>query len=257
MNFNAEQTRDEIVLWIRNWFRQNGPDCKAVVGISGGKDSSVVAALCVQALGADRVLGVMMPKGQQYDIAYSHKLVKHLGIDFSIINIGATVDAFLKEITGPMQGICNHMGGFRPFNVNSAVTTNLPARIRMATLYAVAACVNGRVANTCNLSEDYVGYATKFGDGAGDFSPLAHMTVTNVKKIGYVLGLPKELIEKTPEDGLSGFTDEDNLGFTYDVLDRFIETGVCEDPAVKQSIINKYVANRHKLDTIPSYKPVA
>lgn len=231
--------RNELIEWIRDYFKVNGPDSKAVVGISGGKDSSVVAALCVAALGKERVYGVLMPKGEQDDIQYSYDLCKHLDIQYSVINIGAAVDALLNSFTGLVP------------NENTRI--NVPARVRMTTLYAVASIVGGRVANTCNLSEDFVGYATKYGDGAGDFSPLSHLTVGEVKVIGLLLGLPTKFIEKTPIDGLCGMSDEESLGFTYSVLDKYIRTGECEDLDVKLKIIAMNVQNQHKLQLMPAF----
>jgi NAD+ synthase len=239
--FNAERTRDEIVSWIRNYFENNGKDCSAVVGISGGKDSSVTAALCAQALGHDRVYGVLMPQGEQHDIAYSRELVAHLGIKHFVINIKDSVDSLLAAIKD---------GGL---SANRQAVINIPARVRMTALYAVSAIVNGRVANTCNLSEDWVGYATKYGDGAGDFSPLSQLTVTEVKAVGRTFGLPSRLIEKVPEDGLSGLSDEDNLGFSYDVLDRYIREGVCEDDDVMKKIERLHQINIHKLKLMPCF----
>ena len=185
-----------------------------------------------------------MPQGEQHDIGYSHELVDHLGIKHTIINIKEAVDNLHASFE--KSGIV----------LNKQAVINIPARIRMTTLYAVSAVVNGRVANTCNLSEDWVGYSTKFGDGAGDFSPLSHLTVTEIKAIGRELCLPGKLIDKLPEDGLSGLSDEDNLGFTYDVLDRYIREGICEDAAIKQKIDRLNTLNKHKLELMPSWKPL-
>ena len=240
--FNAEKTKNEIIQWIRGYFEKNGPQCNAVIGISGGKDSSVAAALCAQALGARRVCGVLMPQGDQHDIGYSHDLVDHLGIKHHVINIKDSVDALIAKIKE---------GGLSP---NRQAVVNIPARIRMTTLYAVSAVEDGRVVNTCNLSEDWVGYSTKFGDAAGDFSPLSSLTVTEVKLVGKELALPAKFIDKLPEDGLSGLSDEENLGFTYDVLDRYIREGVCEDAAVKEKIDRLHKINLHKLELMPCFK---
>lgn len=241
--FDAKEVKNEVVQWIRNWFNENGNDCSAVVGISGGKDSSVVAALCVEALGKDRVFGVLMPNGEQVDIDASYKLVNHLGIEYCTINIHSAIRALKHEIK-PQLG--DH------WSVQTSV--NLPARIRMATLYAVSQTVGGRVANTCNLSEDWVGYATRYGDGAGDFSPLSKLTVTEVKALGRELNLPAELVDKVPTDGLCGHTDEDNLGFTYDVLDRYIRTGEIDDKRTKERIDSMHEKNLFKLQLMPSFE---
>lgn len=240
--FNVEKTTNDCIDWIRDFFEKNGKGCNAVLGISGGKDSSVTAALCVRALGKDRVVGVLMPNGVQSDIDSAIKLVDHLGIRHYIINIKEAVDGVLgampKELT-----------------VTDQSRINLPPRIRMATVYAVSQSLNGRVANTCNLSEDWVGYSTRYGDSVGDFSPLSHLTVTEVKAIGHYLGLPRELVEKVPSDGLCGKTDEDNLGFTYAELDRYIRDGVIDDPEKKALIDKKHVQNLFKLELMPSFDP--
>jgi NAD+ synthase len=241
--FDAKAVKDQVVAWISAFFEENGKDCKAVVAVSGGKDSSVVSALCVEALGKDRVFGVLLPNGEQADIDASKLLVSHLGIEHAIINIqdafGGMMGALEKEL---------------PVEITRQTRTNLPARLRMAAVYAVAQSMNGRVANTCNLSEDWVGYATRYGDGAGDFSPLATLTVQEVKAIGRELGLPEKLVEKTPIDGLSGLTDEENLGFTYAALDRYIRTGVCEDAEIKAKIDSKRKMNRFKLELMPRFE---
>ena len=245
--FDAKRVKDEIVEWITDWFEENGNGCKAVVGVSGGKDSSVVAALCVAALGKDRVIGVLMPNGEQSDIKYSHMLCDHLGIKNYTVNVGPAINGVLDSIHENATDI----------EVTEQTTTNLPARIRMATLYAVSQSVNGRVANTCNLSEDWVGYSTKFGDAAGDFSLLSRLTVSEVKAIGRELGLPAELVDKTPSDGLCGKTDEMNLGFSYDVLDKYIRTGVIEDEAVKVKIDSMHMKNLFKLQPMPCFEYMA
>lgn len=228
--------------WIREFFEENGKGCNAVLGISGGKDSSVVAALLVEALGKDRVIGVLMPNGEQADIDMAKLLVNHLGIKYYVVNI--------KEA---YEGIINAFP--EELNMSNQTKINLAPRLRMSTVYAVSQSVNGRVANTCNLSEDWVGYSTRYGDSVGDFSPCSHFTVQEVKEIGRMLGLPEVLIEKAPSDGLCGKTDEDNLGFTYAVLDRYIRTGEIEDEETKKLIDYKHKMNLFKLEVMPSYEP--
>ena len=240
--FCAETVKNECVAWIRDFFEKNGKGCNAVVGISGGKDSSIAAALCVEALGKDRVIGVLMPQGEQGDIDMAYLLVNHLGIQHYIVNIKDAVD-----------GVLNHLP--TELNVTAQTVQNLPPRIRMSTLYAVSQSVNGRVCNTCNLSEDWVGYSTRYGDSVGDFSPLSHLTVTEIKEIGYLLGLPKELVNKTPIDGLCGKTDEENLGFTYAELDRYIREGVIDNEDKKRIIDEKHRNNLFKLELMPSFQP--
>ena len=239
--FNVGRVKDACVDWIRDFFEKNGPDCNAIIGISGGKDSSVVAALCVEALGKDRVVGVLMPCGEQSDIDMAKCLVEHLGIRSVEVNIKSTVDALFAEIEKVTE-------------LTSQTRINLPPRVRMTTLYAIGQSMNGRVANTCNLSEDWVGYSTRYGDAAGDFSPLANLTVTEVKQIGMELGLPDKLVEKAPSDGLCGKTDEDNLGFTYAMLDRYIREGICEDLKTKNRIDELHKRNKFKLELMPCFK---
>ena len=238
--FNAAKIKDECVQWIRDFFEANGKGCNAVVGISGGKDSSIVAALCVEALGKDRVIGVLMPCGEQADIDMAKLLVSHLDIKHFIINIKDAVDGITKAI---------------PFELSDQSRVNLPPRIRMSTLYAVSQSHNGRVANTCNLSEDWVGYSTRYGDSVGDFSPCSNLTVQEMKQIGRLLGLPDVLIDKVPSDGLCGKTDEDNLGFTYAELDRYIREGVIENDEHKALIDRKHRINLFKLELMPAFKP--
>jgi NAD+ synthase len=240
--FNATEMKEKCVNWIRDFFEKNGPDCNAVVGISGGKDSSVVAALCVEALGKDRVIGVLMPCGQQADIDMSQLLVSHLGIKSYTVNVENAV-----------KGIMNELEGLDDLEISAQSRTNLPPRIRMSTLYAISQCVNGRVANTCNLSEDWVGYSTRYGDMAGDFSALSNLTVQEVKAVGRECGLPSLFVDKVPIDGLCGKTDEDNLGFTYATLDRYIREGICEDDEIREKIDRKHAMNLFKLQPMPVF----
>lgn len=242
--FDAAKTKDEIITWIQNYFRKNGPDCNAVVGISGGKDSSIVAALCCEALGNGRVIGVLMPQGMQDDIDVARDLVKHLGIKSFEINIAETVNTLLAK--GRIAGLCD----------SKQARVNLPARIRMATLFMVSQSMNGRVANTCNASENFVGWQTVGGDGFGQFSPLSKLTVTEVKAVGRELGLPEKFIEKAPADGLTGKTDEDNFGFTYEFLDKYIRTGEFGgDTATAAKIDRMHEANLFKDLPMPMYDP--
>lgn len=247
---NPKEIKDRLVDWIRDYFDHNGPGCTAVVGISGGKDSSVTAALCVEALGKDRVLGVLMPNGIQSDIADAIALVDHLDIKHLVVNIGDTT----KVLTAAIEGAEGFDLVAASMSRDSII--NMPARIRMTTLYAVGQSLpkGGRVANTCNRSEDYVGYSTKYGDAAGDFSPLQNILVEEVRQLGHELGLPDFLIDKTPSDGLSGQTDEDKLGFTYAQLDHYILTGQCQDPDIQAKIDRMHAMNMHKLQLMPAFK---
>ena len=222
--FDVEKVTKDCILWIKNWFEKNGPGCNAVIGISGGKDSTIITKLCVEALGADRVIGVMMPNGVQKDISDSIKVCKLLGIKNYTINIEGAVNSTLNQMKE-----CG-------IEITEQARTNLPARIRMSTLYAVSQSNNGRVLNTCNYSENYVSWETKFGDGAGDLSPLGYLTVREVLAIGDYLGLPSDLVHKTPIDGLntnadgSYVTDEQGLGFSYDELDDYLLDDVKPSP---------------------------
>mgnify|MGYP001744686350 FL=1 len=250
---NPQAIKDALIQWIRDYFSQNGPTCSAVVGISGGKDSTIVAALCKEALGADRVVGVLMPNGVQSDIDDAKAVVAHLGIPHMTVNIGSAYEALTQAI---VQGEgYDVVTGRNDLSRDAAINT--PPRLRMATLYAVGQNLpNGaRVANTCNGSEDYVGYSTKFGDSAGDFSPLARLVVEEVRQIGKLLDIPAYLVDKVPSDGLSGQSDEDKLGFTYAMLDRYIRTGEIEDLATKERIDRLNRINKHKLEMMPSFNP--
>ncbi len=240
--FDAVKVKNDCVNWIKDFFEKNGKGCNAVVGISGGKDSSVAAALCVEALGSDRVIGVLMPCGVQHDIDMAELLVKHLGIKHYVINIKDAVDGIINSMPKNME-------------ITAQTKINIPPRVRMATLYAVSQSNNGRVVNTCNLSEDWVGYSTRYGDAAGDFSPMSKLTVTEVKAIGKILGLPDVLVDKTPIDGLCGKTDEENLGFTYAVLDRYIREGKIDDKKTKEIIDTKHKNNLFKLEMMPIFEP--
>lgn len=236
---------EKVIEWIKQYFKDNGKDCNAIIGISGGCDSSVTAALLVKALGKDRVIGVLMPNGDQYDIDCSYKLVKFLDIKHYVININKPYLELTNEIDNKLKIDSKSYDIYR---------TNTPSRLRMATLYGISGLLNGRVANTCNLSEDYVGYSTKFGDSAGDFSPISNFTKTEVRELGEELGLPKNLIYKVPEDGMSFKSDEEKLGFTYEVLDKYIRTGEIDDLKIKEKIDKMHLANLHKIQLMPSYK---
>ena len=245
--FDPKEMKDRVVQWIRDFFEENGKGCNAVLGISGGKDSSICAALCVEALGKDRVVGVLMPNGEQADIDMSRLLVEHLGIPYVVVNIKAAYDGTIAAIEGAEKH------GMDP-EISNQTRVNLAPRLRMATVYAVSQSMNGRVVNTCNQSEDWVGYSTRYGDAAGDFGPLGKLTVQEVKAIGRELGLPEVLVDKAPSDGLCGKTDEDNLGFSYAMLDRYLREGIIEDEEKKKLIDNKRRWNKFKLEMYPMFE---
>ena len=240
--FDAKETKDKIVQWIKDFFEENGKNHIAVIGMSGGKDSSIVAALCVEALGKDRVFGVLMPQGRQLDIGYAREICNYLDINCTIIPIGVAVNVLEYEIDTSM---C--------MEATAQCKSNLPARIRMATLYDVAYRVNGRVANTCNLSETLLGWETRWGDAVGDFAPIKDLTVEEVKAVGYELGIPKKFIEKIPTDGLCSSDDEDALGFKYSVMDRYTRTGEIDDEKVKNKIDERVKNSRFKRKEIPYF----
>ena len=244
MKFDRAKVTEQMLEWIRNWFEINGKGCSAVIGLSGGKDSTIVAYACAAALGKDRVIGVSMPNGVQPDIDDAIAVAENLGIKLITVNIKEAVD-----------GIKNAMYAAGETELSNQTVVNLPPRIRMSTLYAVSQNHNGRVANTCNLSEDWVGYSTRYGDSAGDFAPLAGLTVEEVIEVGLELGAPEYLVRKTPSDGLCGKTDEDNLGFTYAALDKYIRTGVCEDDEIRAVIDRKHLLNKFKLEVMPAFRP--
>lgn len=228
-----------IINWIKAYFGQFDETKKVVIGISGGKDSTICAKLLVEALGKDRVVGVIMPNGIQSDIEDSIRVCELLGIEYKIKNIKKAVDAEF-DLIGE--------------DITEEAKINTPARIRMTTLYGLAPKYNALVVNTCNLSEDYIGYATKYGDGAGDFALLGDLTVTEVRELGIELELPEDLVYKTPSDGLCGLSDEDRIGFSYEVLDRFIREGVCENETIRAKIIDMHAKAMHKLLPMPCFK---
>ena len=234
--FDAEFEVKNIIDDIRHYFATNGgKDTKAVIGISGGKDSTIAAALLVHALGNDRVIGVMMPDGNQKDIEDARAVCNYLHIKSYTINIKYTTASFIEDMERNTD-----------FVPNAQMHTNMPARVRMTTLYNVAAMVGGRVINTGNKSEAFVGYTTKYGDLAGDYAVLRDYYVTEVYQIGDELGLPEDLVHKAPADGMSGKTDADNMGFTYEMLDDYLMNGVVPPADILKNIIDRHQRNRHK-----------
>lgn len=278
--FDAKKQKDTCVEAIRKWFGANGGDeTKAVIGISAGKDSTVVAALCAEALGVDRVVGVSMPCGVQSDEKDVALVFDHLKIPLMFF---ANIEGVFREIqeslighfvvkeefrdkedvwidcrTGFAPGHYSKHAKWDTLEWNDMMKTNTPARLRMTLLYAVAGYLNGRVMNTCNLSETFVGWETKFGDGAGDFSPIGKLTCSEVIQIGEVLGIPDELLRKAPADGLQSKTDEEAFGFTYAELDDYIRKG--RESATSQEVIEKIERMRknaqHKIRIMPVYNP--
>lgn len=258
MHPEGEATR--IIDWTKNWFQENGPKASAVIGISGGKDSTIAAAILAKALGPERVIGVLLPDNGQSDINDSYSVIRHLGIRGIQSDIGKAVQALRSCLYDAMDPLT---GRRIWLNVGKNAQINTPPRIRMAALYAIAADIEGgaMVCNTCNLSEEYIGYSTKYGDAAGDFAPLAQYTVMETLLIGEsaTLKLPRGLVYKTPSDGLCGLSDEERFGFTYAELDRYIRTGHCDNQAVKARIDAMHAASAHKRRLIPCcpYKEAA
>lgn len=253
--FDVEKITNEVIQWIQDWFAQNGPTSPAIIGLSGGKDSTVVATLCTKALGKERVFGVLMPDHIQSDFDVAKSVAEWLGIKHGVVDIGAATDGIKQSLQAVKMYSTENESLSEKFAKTPQMLTNIPPRVRMTTLYAIAQSMNGRVSNNCNRSEDYVGYSTIFGDAAGDFSPLSHLTVAEVITIGEYLGVPEEFIRKKPSDGLTGKTDEDNFGFTYEALDTYILTGICEDEGVKELIDKKHKWNLFKLEPMAAYRP--
>ena len=226
----------EIENFIKDYFVQNGtPTTKAVIGISGGKDSTVAAALLVRVLGPSRVIGVIMPQGEQKDIADALEVCKYLGIVNYTVNIGPVCHNLFEDFV-------NHT----ELPLTYQIETNAPARIRMNILYMVAAAVDGRVCNTGNASEAFIGYTTKYGDLAGDFALLKYLTVREVYAIGDYLELPMKLVHKAPADGMSGKTDEDNTGIPYDAIDDFLLEDVYPEQKIYERVMEAHKRNLHK-----------
>jgi len=250
--FDVGAVHDKIIEWTREWFKdKKGP---AVLGISGGKDSTVTAALLAEALGPERVIGVQMPNGEQPDITDSDKVFEVLGIRKMTVNIKDAYIALKGAIAVNYTDDVSE--GKRSNKWPPLFTTNTPARLRMTTLYGIAAMENGFVVNTCNLSEDVVGYSTKYGDCAGDFSLLNKLTKTEVVELGDYMKLPQELVHKTPSDGMCGKSDEDNMGFAYETLDKWIRDGLRPIAAETFEKIRKLAMNPNtKLKMVPMATP--
>lgn len=234
-------------IWIKNKMITTGGS-KAIIGISGGKDSSVTAALCVNALGKENVIGILMPDGTQKDIDDGIDLCKFLEISHIVANI--------STITSEFMDLLNNIKVDLTPTISNQTKINLPPRVRMTLLYAISQSIdNSRVINTSNISEDWIGYATIYGDTAGAFSPLGMLTSDEVIQIGEYIGLPERFLIKKPSDGLTGKTDEDVFGFSYEVLNKYIREGICEDNIIKEKIDRMHLYSRHKFLPIPMFSP--
>jgi len=239
LDFDVASQTQKCIDWIGNCFDNESGNAKGVViGISGGKDSLITAKLCSEALGKDRVFGVLLPNKIQSDINDSIEASKILGIKYKEVDISDSYNGLISKIA----------------EISNEALINIAPRIRMTMLYAIAQSMDYRVCGTGNLSERYVGYCTKWGDMAYDFNPIANFTSDEVIAIGDYLGLPHKLTHKTPADGLSGMSDEEKLGFTYEVLNKYIRTGVCEDIEIKEKIDRMHQQALHKLMPIPTYE---
>lgn len=230
-DFNVEKVCGEIITWIRDYFKAQPSANGAAIGISGGKDSTIVAKLLVEALGKERVFGVLMPNGEQKDIGDSLRVVEILGINYKVVNIE-------KAYKGLVEGIQE--------DLSQDAKINIPPRLRMTTVYAIAANLHYRVCGTGNKSEAFVGYTTKWGDSAYDFNPIGDLTTEEIVAVGDYLGLPYDLVHKTPSDGLSGKSDEEKLGFTYKQINEYIENGTIGDEEIDEKIRLKNEYNKHK-----------
>ena len=239
-----KKLHQDLVDWIRNWFEENGKGCNAVIGISGGKDSTICCALLCEAIGKDRVIGLLMPNGEQHDINVSRDVCEYFGIKNYTVNIKPAVDSYKEFLKA--AGV----------NESNQTAYNIPPRVRMTTLYAFSQSMNGRVVNTSNLSEDYVGWMTLFGDAAGDFSPLSFLTVTEVKALGHEMGIPAKWVDKIPEDGLVGSSDEEALGVTYTQIDEYATTGMVEgNKAAEERIVQLCNKSAFKLRPMAAFRP--
>lgn len=249
-NFDVEEVTNHLILWIRNWFEKNGKGCKAVLGMSGGKDSTVAAALLARALGSNNVVGIMMPDlGQGLNEA--DEICKHLGIN--------CIYAPIDNITGAFydSDITKDNGVWSLSNFSKQAEQNIPPRVRMTMLYAISQTLNGRVINTCNLSENTIGYETIFGDAAGDMSPLGNLTVSEVITIGDYLEIPRKWVHKTPDDGLpNSMPDEEKFGFTYAELDDYIRTDNPETEDGHWAKIESMIyGSKFKRESMATFKP--
>ena len=244
--FNTKKVTEQLIQGIRDWFEKNGKGCNACVGLSGGKDSTIVCKLCVEALGADRVIAVGIPdKGQ--NLHEADEIAKWMGVDFRVVNIGSITDAIKHE---------TYYGG--NVRLSEQAEQNIPPRVRMLILYAISQSNNGRVVGTCNASENYIGYFTKYGDGASDFEPIAELTVHELYQPGDELGIPKKWTYKTPDDGLPHSLPDDEKfekkGFNYEKLDKYIRFGTSGDAVADAAIEKMHAQNEFKMKPVEVIK---
>ncbi len=241
--FDAAAARDNLVAAIQETARAQGFS-RVVLGISGGKDSTVAAALCARALGKENVYGVMLPDGEQKDISDSRRVCEALGIQQRTINIGP-MHEYLREVTDQKGSVAAEGEFSVPYNRESDV--NVGPRLRMTTLRYMAQAMNARLVGTGNFSEITVGYCTKDGDTSSDFSLLGDLTSVEVVQVGLTMEeIPEDLVVKTPTDGLSGKSDEERLGVTYQQIHDYIRLGTSGSEEVDEKIRRKERAGMHK-----------
>lgn len=243
--FNAPEVYSDLkAQWVK-WANTVNAQ-RWVVGISGGKDSTVIAAMAADIFGKENVYGVMIPRGKQADLEDCLEVIRVTGINYITVNIEESFNSIMSEITN--QGL----------TPTEQANINLSPRLRMSVLFAVAQSINGCVLNTCNLSENLLGYSTLFGDDCGSYSPFKNLTVTEIRQIGKLpkLNLPVRLVDKVPSDGLQALTDEDRLGIKYAVLDKFVREGIWDDLTMKDRFEKRFAANKFKLKIINIDGPV-
>lgn len=250
-NFDAKKETEKCINWIREWFNVNGPGCNAIVGMSGGKDSTIIAALCAKALGPNRVIGISMPD-QNQGTNDAENICAHLGIKYYCIPIDGITGALNFALTLNDNGLVGN-------ELSEQTVQNIPPRVRMTVLYGFAQSHNGRVMGTCNASENYVGYFTRYGDGASDVEPIGKFTVAEVKAIGHELGIPDKWVEKIPDDGLPNSCPDDEKfakwGFSYALLDKYISEGTTGDNSIDEIIEKKHLQTKFKETLGQIYDP--
>ena len=252
--YRAEKLKDvdNIICELQHSCEKNGIR-GAVVGISGGKDSTIVAKLMSEVLGKENVMGVLMPNGEQKDIDDSYKVVNLLGMPYTVVNIKDAMKGLVENIN---LGFISIQNTDREVKLTEPSYINIAPRIRMTVLYAIAQSMgNGwRVIGTTNKSEEYIGWLTKWGDGGCDFEPIIDFTVTELRQFGKYLGLPIELVDKTPVDGLTPLSDEDRIGFKYSELDEYIMFGTTGNNDIDNKIERMHEYSQHKRNPIPIFK---
>ncbi|HEV2068095.1 MAG TPA: NAD+ synthase [Thermomicrobiales bacterium] len=260
-NSPATESAADLVTAISNWLRERldeGGADRFVLGLSGGIDSAVVCGLCVRAAGAERVLGVIMPSSSQPDDAASAaKVAAAFGVATQTVDLTSVSDSFYAAMPAAEE-LTSATGDVFEKRHQLAVA-NVRPRLRMTTLYYVANLTNGIVVGTGNKSEAMIGYFTKYGDGGVDLFPIIDLYKHEVREVARELGVPESVIERPPSAGLwAGQTDEDEIGMTYDDLDRTlvaIESGDTSDidPATLLRVSELVTRTNHKRIPVPRY----